>query len=173
MLITSMGRRPLWRWMKIHKTFMWRNVGGRTPSLLSWVNLTVFLLASLANCIPTHTFTPINSTVTRVYDVSKTLVGLNTLVFPISHPLLAFLANWVLDRYGLRIGVTIILVYRIAPELSWFWSAFGLDASFSRVLASSWSGQSLPVSVTYSLSIRHRSWPTSGSNPQWLLSLQV
>lgn len=82
-----------------------------------WVNLVVFLLASIVNCIPTHTFTPINSTVTSVYSVNKTLVGLNTLLFPISHPLLAFLANWVLDRFGLRVGVTIFSINRIASEL--------------------------------------------------------
>lgn len=55
--------------------------------------------------MPTHTFTPINSIVSKLYDVDKLLIALNTLIFPISHPILAFLANWVIDKYGLRVGV--------------------------------------------------------------------
>lgn len=57
--------------------------------------------------MPTHTFTPINSIVGRIFDVNKLLIGMNTLIFPISHPILAFLANWILDKFGLRVGVSI------------------------------------------------------------------
>lgn len=76
--------------------------------LFRFVNLAVFILASLVNSLPTHTFTTINSIISDTYDFDKVLVSLNTLLFPITHPVLAFVANWILDKYGLRIGVNII-----------------------------------------------------------------
>ena len=72
-----------------------------------YVNLGVYLLAALANSIPAQTFSSINSLVEREYKYSAILVTLNVLVFPILHPVLAFPANWMLDKFGMKIGCSI------------------------------------------------------------------
>ena len=78
-----------------------------------FVNLALFVMACLVNSLPTHTFTPINSIVRSLFGYSKVAIAANTLMFPILHPLLAFFANWILDKYGLRLGVHLVLLSAI------------------------------------------------------------
>lgn len=74
-------------------------------TIFRFVNLGIFMLISLVNGLPIHTFTPINSIIIDVFGYSKVAIASNTLMFPISHPVFAFLANWILDKYGLKLGV--------------------------------------------------------------------
>jgi hypothetical protein len=50
-----------------------------------------------------------------VFGYDKIAIAANALLFSISHPLLAVLANWVLDKYGLKIGVNLSL-FRLRLE---------------------------------------------------------
>lgn len=70
--------------------------------------MVIFLLAAAINSIPNQTFTAINSRIVELYKVDKLVVAMNTLLFPISHPVFAFFANGILDKYGLKLGVKII-----------------------------------------------------------------
>lgn len=72
-----------------------------------FINLGIYLLAALANSIPAQTFSSINSYVEEQYHYEKVTVTLNVLVFPILHPILAFPANWALDRFGMKAGCTL------------------------------------------------------------------
>lgn len=78
------------------------------------VNLVVFLLAASVNSLPGQTFSSINSLVQDVFSISRTLVTLNTLLFPVLHPICAFPSSWILDRYGIRVGCSLGAVLTIA-----------------------------------------------------------
>ena len=64
-------------------------------------------MASFVNSLPAHTFTTVLSIVSELYDYPTLIVLMNTLMFSITHPLLAFVANWIVDMFGLRIGVLV------------------------------------------------------------------
>ena len=69
-----------------------------------WVVLAVYIVGALVNSLPTQTFSSINSLVEEKFNLSATVVTLNTLVFPVSHPIIAFPANWILDKFGMAKG---------------------------------------------------------------------
>jgi fucose permease len=78
------------------------------------LNLVVYLLAALVNSLPVHTFSSINSSVETAFEYPKELVTANALIFTILHPIGAFPANWILDKYGSRIGCILGSVFVIA-----------------------------------------------------------
>lgn len=69
-----------------------------------WVVFTVYIMGALVNSLPTQTFSSINSLVEEKFKYSATVVTLNTLIFPVTHPIFAFPANWILDKFGMAQG---------------------------------------------------------------------
>lgn len=69
-----------------------------------WVVFGIYVIGALVNSLPAQAFSSINSLVETRFHYSATIVTLNTLIFPISHPILAFPANWMLDKYGMAVG---------------------------------------------------------------------
>ena len=67
----------------------------------------IYTLAALVNSLPAQTFSSINSKMSDNYHIDPVLVTLNVLFFPIFHPIFAFPANWILDRFGMKIGCCI------------------------------------------------------------------
>jgi hypothetical protein len=59
------------------------------------------------NSLPTQTFASINKLVSDNYNYDSILVTLNILVFPVLHPIFAVPANWILDKYDMKIGCCI------------------------------------------------------------------
>ena len=49
-----------------------------------------------------------------MYNVSRTLVYMCSLIFFISHPFSTFLANYILDTYGLKVGISIGVIGMMA-----------------------------------------------------------
>lgn len=72
-----------------------------------WVNFAVYILAALVNSLPTQTFSSINTLVSDNFHYHSVVVTLNVLFFPIFHPIFAVPANWVLDKFGMKIGCSI------------------------------------------------------------------
>lgn len=69
-----------------------------------WVNLTLFFLASLVNSLPNQTFSSINTIVSKNFGIDPVVITLNVLIFSILNPIFAFPTNWILDRFGMKIG---------------------------------------------------------------------
>ena len=61
-------------------------------------------MASFGNSLPAQTFSSINSLVEDRFNFSPVIITLNTLIFPVFHPIFAFPANYVLDKFGMRGG---------------------------------------------------------------------
>ena len=78
------------------------------------INLAVFIFAVLVNSLPAQTFSSINSRVEEVFDISRVFVTLNTLLFPVLHPVFAFPSSWILDNYGIKVGCTLGGIFVVA-----------------------------------------------------------
>jgi cyanate permease len=72
-----------------------------------WVVLLAFMGIIVVNQLLWITFAPITSTAVKYYKVSELSIGLLSLIFMIVYILVSFPASWVLDTYGVRVGVGI------------------------------------------------------------------
>lgn len=72
-----------------------------------WVIVILYLLCNMANASMWITCSPIATTIKSTYDISDIYVDMASLVFMISYVIVNFPANWVLDDYGMRIGIFI------------------------------------------------------------------
>lgn len=72
-----------------------------------WVVLLAFMGIIAANQLLWITFAPITSNAVGYYRVSELSIGLLSLMFLIVYIFVSFPASWVIDTYGVRIGVGI------------------------------------------------------------------
>lgn len=72
-----------------------------------WVMLVVFMLVVAANQLLWISFAPITGTAAQFYGVSDLAIGLLSMIFMIVFIIASIPASWVIDTYGIRIGVGI------------------------------------------------------------------
>lgn len=72
-----------------------------------WVILAAFMLVIAANQLLWITFAPITGDAARFYGVSDLAIGLLSMIFMIVFIIASIPASWVIDTYGIRIGVGI------------------------------------------------------------------
>ena len=72
-----------------------------------WVLLGVFMLAIAINQLLWISFAPITGDAAAFYGVSDLAIGLLSLVFMIVFIVVSIPASWVIDTYGIRVGVGI------------------------------------------------------------------
>jgi MFS family permease len=72
-----------------------------------WVVLLAFMSIIAVNQLLWITFAPITSNAVQYYRVSELSIGLLSLSFMIVYVLVSFPASWVIDTYGVRIGIGI------------------------------------------------------------------
>lgn len=72
-----------------------------------WVVLLAFMSIIAVNQLLWITFAPITSNAVGYYQVSELSIGLLSLIFMIVYILASFPASWVIDTYGVRVGVGI------------------------------------------------------------------
>jgi len=72
-----------------------------------WVVLLAFMSIIAVNQLLWITFAPITSNAVGYYQVSELSIGLLSLIFMIVYILVSFPASWVIDTYGVRVGVGI------------------------------------------------------------------
>jgi len=72
-----------------------------------WVVLIVYMLVVAINQLMWITFAPITSDATQFYGVSDLSIGLLSMSFMIVYIIVSFPASWVIDTYGIRVGVGI------------------------------------------------------------------
>jgi cyanate permease len=70
-----------------------------------WMMLAVFMLIAAVNQLLWITFAPITSDATQYYGVSDLSIGILSMCFMIVYILVSIPASWVIDKYGIRIGV--------------------------------------------------------------------
>lgn len=72
-----------------------------------WVMLSVYMLIVIVNQLLWITFAPITTDATRFYHVSDIQIGMLSMCFMIVFIVVSIPASWIIDTYGIRIGVGI------------------------------------------------------------------
>ena len=72
-----------------------------------WVMLSVYMLIVAVNQLLWITFAPITSAATKYYDVSDLWIGILSMSFMVVYIVVSIPASWIIDTYGIRIGVGI------------------------------------------------------------------
>lgn len=72
-----------------------------------WIMLVVFMLVIAANQLLWITFAPITGDAARFYGVSDLAIGLLSMIFMIVFIIASIPASWVIDTYGIHVGVGI------------------------------------------------------------------
>ncbi len=72
-----------------------------------WIVLVVFMFIVAVTQLLWITFAPITSDATKFYGVSDLSIGLLSMSFMIVYIIVSIPASWVIDTYGIRVGVGI------------------------------------------------------------------
>jgi MFS family permease len=76
-----------------------------------WFILIIYMLLVAANQMLWITFAPITGDATRYYGVSDLQIGILSMCFMIVYVVVSIPASWIIDKYGIRIGVGIGAVF--------------------------------------------------------------
>jgi MFS family permease len=72
---------------------------------MRWIMLTVYMLMVSVNQLLWITFAPITSDATKYYGVTDLQIGVLSMCFMIVYIIVSIPASWIIDKYGIRIGV--------------------------------------------------------------------
>jgi MFS family permease len=72
---------------------------------IRWFILIVYMLLVASNQLLWITFAPITGDATRYYGVSDLQIGILSMCFMIVYVVISIPASWIIDKYGIRIGV--------------------------------------------------------------------
>jgi len=70
-----------------------------------WIMLSVYMLMVAVNQLLWITFAPITGDATKYYSVSDLQIGILSMCFMIVYIVVSIPASWIIDKYGIRIGV--------------------------------------------------------------------
>jgi len=76
-----------------------------------WMMLTVYMFMVAMNQLLWITFAPITGAATKYYGVSDLRIGILSMCFMIVYIVVSIPASWIIDRFGIRIGVGIGAVF--------------------------------------------------------------
>ena len=76
-----------------------------------WIMLVVYMLMAAVNQLLWITFAPITGDATKYYGVSDLQIGMLSMCFMIVYIVVSIPASWIIDRFGIRIGVGIGAVF--------------------------------------------------------------
>jgi MFS family permease len=76
-----------------------------------WFMLIIYMLLVAANQLLWITFAPITGDATKYYGVSDLRIGILSMCFMIVYVVVSIPASWIIDKYGIRIGVGIGAVF--------------------------------------------------------------
>ena len=76
-----------------------------------WIMLSIFMLMVAVNQLLWITFAPITGEATKYYGVSDLRIGILSMCFMIVYIVVSIPASWIIDRFGIRIGVGIGAVF--------------------------------------------------------------
>jgi cyanate permease len=74
---------------------------------IRWMMLTVYMVMVAVNQLLWITFAPITGEATKYYGVSDLRIGILSMCFMIVYIVVSIPASWIIDKFGIRIGVGI------------------------------------------------------------------
>lgn len=72
-----------------------------------WIMLSIYMFLVAVNQMLWITFAPITSDATKYYNVSDIWIGILSMCFMIVFIVVSIPASWIIDKYGIRVGVGI------------------------------------------------------------------
>lgn len=78
---------------------------------IRWMMLAVYMIMVAVNQLLWITFAPITGDATKYYGVSDLSIGILSMCFMIVYIVVSIPASWIIDRYGIRIGVGIGAIF--------------------------------------------------------------
>ena len=72
---------------------------------IRWIMLTIYMLMVSVNQLLWITFAPITGDASKYYGVSDLQIGILSMCFMIVYIVVSIPASWIIDKYGIRIGV--------------------------------------------------------------------
>jgi cyanate permease len=78
---------------------------------MRWMMLVVYMFMVAVNQLLWITFAPITGDATKYYGVSDLKIGILSMCFMIVYIVVSIPASWIIDKYGIRIGVGIGAVF--------------------------------------------------------------
>ena len=78
---------------------------------IRWMMLSVYMFMVAVNQLLWITFAPITGDATKYYGVSDLRIGILSMCFMIVYIVVSIPASWIIDKYGIRIGVGIGAVF--------------------------------------------------------------
>src|SRR5665811_2074315 len=78
---------------------------------IRWMMLIVYMFMVAINQLLWITFAPITGAATKYYSVSDLRIGILSMCFMIVYIIVSIPASWIIDRFGIRIGVGIGAVF--------------------------------------------------------------
>ena len=78
---------------------------------IRWMMLVVYMFMVAVNQLLWITFAPITGEATKYYGVSDLRIGILSMCFMIVYIIVSIPASWIIDRFGIRIGVGIGAVF--------------------------------------------------------------
>ena len=76
-----------------------------------WIMLSIYMLMVAVNQLLWITFAPITGDATKYYGVTDLQIGILSMCFMIVYIVVSIPASWIIDKYGIRIGVGIGAVF--------------------------------------------------------------
>jgi len=76
-----------------------------------WVMLSVYMLVIAVNQMMWITFAPITGDATLYYGVSDLKIGILSMCFMVVYLVVSIPASWIIDTYGIRVGVGIGVLF--------------------------------------------------------------
>ncbi|MCX6321644.1 MAG: MFS transporter [Bacteroidia bacterium] len=76
-----------------------------------WIMLSVYMLMVAVNQLLWITFAPITGDATKYFGVSDLQIGILSMCFMIVYIVVSIPASWIIDKYGIRIGIGIGAVF--------------------------------------------------------------
>jgi MFS family permease len=78
---------------------------------IRWVMLAVYMIMVAVNQLLWITFAPITGDATKYYGVSDLSIGILSMCFMIVYIVVSIPASWIIDKYGIKIGVGIGAIF--------------------------------------------------------------
>lgn len=72
-----------------------------------FINLALFVTASVINSTPSQVFSGVSPTIAEIYEVSEVEVNVTSAIYSISFLIMLLPANYIIDKKGLKTGTLI------------------------------------------------------------------
>lgn len=119
-----------------------------------WLLLICCLLAAISNGFLMVGFSPIADNLSKIFDSPSILIQIHTMIFLMAYIPGNFIVIWILDKYGLKTCVSLIVVSLLIAFNFWNWNSYWVMGKIPNVYQQQFCiGNSRNMYCSYVLSL--------------------